>query len=97
MLENLLTQSNRFSDLAEGIATTGFFFGKKKKEKYINAWKVIETEVAFDIFQLNTDVPPGETVAGVALNQLITGAVTVCGNAPASLTTTWAVALELPE
>ena len=46
LLENLLTQSNRFSDLAEGIATTSFFFGKKKKEKYINAWKVIETEVA---------------------------------------------------
>ena len=46
LLENLLTQSNRFSDLAEGIATTGFFFGKSKKLKYINAWKVVETEVA---------------------------------------------------
>jgi len=46
LLENLITQSNRFSDLAEGIATTGFFFGKKKKEKYINAWKVVENEVA---------------------------------------------------
>jgi gas vesicle protein len=46
LLENLITQSNRFSDLAEGIATTGFFFGKSKKQKYINAWKVVENEVA---------------------------------------------------
>ncbi|TFG02798.1 MAG: hypothetical protein EU540_00870 [Promethearchaeota archaeon] len=46
LLENLITQSNKFSDLAEAIPNTGFFFGKKKKLKYINAWKVIETEVA---------------------------------------------------
>jgi len=46
LLENLLDTSNRFSDLSEAITKVGFFFGKKKKFRFINDWKVIEEKVA---------------------------------------------------
>jgi hypothetical protein len=46
LLENLLDTSNRFSDFSEAITKVGFFFGKKKKMRFINDWKVIEQKVA---------------------------------------------------
>jgi hypothetical protein len=46
LLENLLVNSNKFSDFSEDITKQGLFFTKGKKRKFIDRWKIIEKEVA---------------------------------------------------
>ena len=46
LLENLLENSNKFSNFAEDISKVGLFFTKGKKTKFIARWKQIEQDIS---------------------------------------------------
>lgn len=46
LLKELLEEANRFSDFSEDITNVGFFFGKKKKSKFVGRWTRIEESIA---------------------------------------------------